>query len=67
MTSNIVNTEPVARGASLVVDVQERGELRAIGEGDAPKVKRAVGVLRNHLDNGSWFVFVRNTGIFTGG
>ena len=67
MTSDVVDAEPVAGRASLVVDVQERGELRAIGKGDAPKVERAVSVLGNHLDNWCRFVFVGNTGCFTSG
>ena len=67
MTSDVVDAEPVAGRASLVVDVQERGELRAIGKGDAPKVERAVSVFGNHLDNRCRFVFVRNARCFTSG
>ncbi len=65
MTSDVIDAEPVAGCASLVVDVKERGELRAIGKGDAPKVERAVGMFRNHHDDRGRFVFVWNAGTFS--
>ena len=63
MTSDIVDPESMSRRPRLVIYVEEGGELAPVGEGDAPEVEGAVGVLRNHLNDRGWLVLVRNAGI----
>jgi hypothetical protein len=44
----------------LVVDVEQGGKFRAVSEGNAPKIKGPVAMLRNHLDDRRWLVLVRD-------
>ena len=64
MTDDVIDSETVTRSSCLVVNVKQGCEFGLVGKSDAPEVQRAVGVLRNHLDDRRRLVLVNDAGSF---